>query len=192
MIKDARMAAPSRLPCRRSGRRPRCPKRTKWGTFWVNFSKLMAGNWLSYKQVFDHAAGRSGGIQNLQKCALRVQDRPLRPARLPGWLGPGGAWTQKRTPFRVVSGLRARGCGRRVAGCLAPVQVHRVAVLNSTARIKTRAFVPLGARCARFGCLFDVESCERLQKECCFIQVWLSAHAGWSSETNRTLACPGR
>lgn len=187
------MAAPSRLPCRRSGRRPRCPKRTKWGTFWVNFSKLMAGNWLSYKQVFDHAAGRSGGHpENLQKCALRVQTDRFGLLAFRVGLDPGGHGRKKRTPFRVVSGLRARGCGRRVAGCLAPVQVHRVAVLNSTARIKTRAFVPLGARCARFGCLFDVEACELLQKECCFIQVWLSAHAGWSSETNRTSACPGR
>lgn len=90
LTKGARTAAPGRLRCRRSGRRPRCPKRTKWRTFQATCFKRISGNWPSYKQVIDHTTGHSGGHPEPTEACPASSDRPLRPVHLPGRPGPAG------------------------------------------------------------------------------------------------------
>jgi hypothetical protein len=58
-------------------------------------------------------------------------------------------------------------------------------MLNSTAHIKPGAFVPLGARCARFGCLLDVEILRVSAKEM-LIHSGMAFGAGWPVQRNKS------
>jgi len=131
LTKGARMAALGRLRCRRSGRRPRCPKRTKWQTFRAIFSKRMTGNWLPYKHVTDHAIGHSGGHPEPTEPCPASSDRPLRPVHLAGRLGPAGAGT--------AAGAR-RGCAsalhRLAATELRQSSAYQILYRNKTDKTK--------------------------------------------------------
>lgn len=105
LTKGARMAAPGRLRCRRSGRRPRCPKRTKWRTFRALFFQRISGNWPSYKQVIDHTTGHSGGHPESTEACPASSDRPLRPVHFPGRPGPAGAGIAADVPSGCASAL---------------------------------------------------------------------------------------